>query len=117
MKENFLSSMGHPVELPETSRKMPSTKTESCTAHHGRHIQLALFSTNTGGASLFDRDELMMIMTEIDSLQFVDNKNIFLENILKLASFQCLVQVEWQCNSVTSPVRNKRTTAHSIELQ
>ena len=41
----------------------------------------------------------LMLMTEIDSLQFVDNKNIFLENILKLASFQCMmVQVERRCN-------------------
>lgn len=95
MKWNFLKSMGRPLGFPGTSKKI-------------------------GGASFCDRAELLMIMTEIDALQFVDNKNVFLENILKLASFQCLIQVELQRNSVTSPVSNKRTsdrTAVTLETK
>ena len=55
---------------------------------------LRLISTSTGETSSFDRDDLMVILSEIDTLHFVNNKDIFLDNLFKLATFQCLVQVD-----------------------
>ena len=72
--------MGYSKEFSEASKKMSSSPAST----------FAFVPTNVGGASFFDRAELLMIMTEIDELQFVDNKNIFLDNLLKLASFQCM---------------------------
>ena len=61
-----------------------------------RRISLisALFSTSTGKTSSFDINDFMVILSEIDTLPFVNNKDIFLDNLFKLAAFQCLVQVD-----------------------
>ena len=46
----------------------------------------------------------MAILSEIDTLHFVNNKDIFLDNLFKLAAFQCLVQVDMVNNP---PIRRE----------